>query len=99
MAFEVALFRGASAEVEQAVQYFQGRDKETAAKFAEEIREFIHEVAYTPYRWPIVRDKYRRYPMTSVKYLIYYFVEGEKVTIAAVASSKRKPFYWSKRRR
>lgn len=92
----------ARAEFVADVDWYDEREDGVGARFPVAVREAIDAAVDSPESWakwpdwdrqPVVRSKgVSRFP-----YRVVYFVEGDLLTIAAVAHQKRRPGCWRDR--
>jgi toxin ParE1/3/4 len=92
----------ARAEFFADVDWYYEREDGIGARFETAVRAAVDAAVDSPESWakwpdwdrePIVRSK----GVNDFPYRVIYFVEGESLTIVAVAHSKRRPGYWRER--
>ena len=92
----------AEAEFAADVEWYDDREFGVGGRFADAVRAAIDATLDAPAAWaiwpgwdrePVVRSK----GVNDFPYRVVYFVEGDLVTILAVAHSKRRPGYWRDR--
>lgn len=92
----------AQAELFAVVDYYDEREFGVGARFEVAVREAIDAAVDSPESWavwpgwerqPTVRSK----GVNGFPYRVVYFVDGEKLSIVAVAHAKRRPGYWRDR--
>ena len=88
---------GASADVTSAVTWYQGRSPKAALDFIEELRRASEVIREAPERWPIGKNKTRRFLLWRFPFAIIYSEQEPVVTIWAVAHGSRRPGYWAHR--
>ena len=88
---------GASADVTSAVTWYQRRSPKAALDFIEELRRASEVIREAPERWPIGKNKTRRFLLWRFPFAIIYSEQESVVTIWAVAHGSRRPGYWTKR--
>jgi hypothetical protein len=92
----------ARAEFVADVDWYDEREEGVGLRFEVAVREAIDAAVDSPGSWamlpgwdrePVVRSKgVSRFP-----YRVVYFVDGDLLTIVAIAHSKRRPGYWRDR--
>jgi len=92
----------ARAEFVADVDWYDEREVGVGARFEVAVREAIDAAVDSPDSWakwpvwdrqPVMRSKgVSRFP-----YRVVYFVEGDLLTIVAIAHQKRRPGYWRDR--
>lgn len=92
----------ARAEFVADIDWFDERDYGVGEQFEVAVREAILAAVELPDSWarwpgwerePVVRSK----SVSDFPYRIVYFVEGDRLTVVAVAHAKRRPGYWRDR--
>lgn len=92
----------AQAEFAADVDWYDDREDGLGGRFAEAVRAAVEAAVDAPDAWapwtgwdrvPVVRSK----GVSGFPYTIVYFVDGDMLTILAVAHAKRLPGYWSRR--
>jgi plasmid stabilization system protein ParE len=88
----------AAAEFEEALCWYAERSERAAEGFDEAVSHAMREIEDAPQRWPFV-DRRHRIKLLAKKfpYHIIYRVDGETLTVIAVAHHRRKPNYWQDR--
>lgn len=89
----------AQAEFAADVDWYDDREVGVGGRFATSIRAAVDAAVDDPDAWakwpgwerePVVRSK----GVADFPYRVVYFVEGDLLTIVAVAHAKRRPGYW-----
>jgi plasmid stabilization system protein ParE len=87
----------AAQEFWSALHWYQARSIRATQKFRAEFKRVAKRIAAAPYG-TIHRKKYRWMRMHRFPYLVYYkVVDPASVVVFAVAHSRRRPGYWSRR--
>jgi plasmid stabilization system protein ParE len=99
----VVIHPEAQKEFEEAIAYYGGhaRTFTTEEDFRREIEAAITEITAHPMKFRFATRGWpqRRFgPTAKFRYLIYYSVDGESLTVVAIAHPSRRPGYWAERR-
>lgn len=87
----------AEAELNEAVDYYDGCRDGLGLEFANEVFEAIENICRFPLAWTPLSKKTRRCVLKRFPYGVVYQVRGEQIIIVAVMQLNRKPNYWSRR--
>jgi plasmid stabilization system protein ParE len=87
----------ASAELHEAVQYYESNQEGLGWRFRSEVFEVCSLVSQQPLMWRERPGGYRRVNCPVFPYYIVYFIRAERIVIAAVAHGHRHPDYWKHR--
>jgi plasmid stabilization system protein ParE len=63
----------------------------------DEIDAAILAISETPYRWPLVHEKYRRFLLRDFPFSVVYLPRASSIEVIAVAHHRRRPGYWAER--
>jgi toxin ParE1/3/4 len=88
---------GASTDVVSAVTWYRRRSSKAALDFIEELRRAADVILEAPERWPMGKNKTRRFLLWRFPFAIIYSEKESVVTIWAVAHGSRRPEYWAHR--
>ena len=88
---------GASADVVSAVTWYRRHSPKAALDFIEELRRASEVIREVPERWPIGKNKTRRFLLWRFPFAIIYSKRQSVIIIWAVAHGSRRPDYWTKR--
>lgn len=92
----------AESEFDADIDWYDERETGLGDRFEGQVLGAVDESADTPAAWPVwpgwdrqpvVRSK----GVTDFPYRVVYFVEGDLLTVVAVAHAKRRPGYWRER--
>lgn len=89
----------AEAEIDEAAERFLEYSVSAALHFASELRTARDRVAERPQIGPGYLRGSRRLLFTELPYMLVYFDDPDEIIVVAVAHQRRKPGYWSRRRR
>ena len=87
----------AEAEIEQAADFYHGRQQGLDEQFLAEIAAAFDRIVRFPDAAPAVGRGARRLVLARFPYVIVYRVQGDEIRVYAVAHQKRRPGYWRKR--
>ncbi len=89
----------AELELREAAQYYDSEVPGLGSAFLDEIDYSLHQIVRHPNAAPLIHDVVRRKLLRRFPYSLLYSFEGNSLSVLAVASQKRRPFYWKSRRR
>ena len=89
----------ASAELNDAVDYYNQREAGVGRRFAEEVRNAVRRIEDFPQAWALVAEEegLRRCQTNRFPYGLIYQVQPQRILIIAVAHLHRRPGYWRSR--
>ena len=94
---QVEYHEGATADVKNAVAWYQGRSPRAALDFIEELDRAVDTIREAPDRWPAGRNNTRRFLLWRFPFSIIYSEQESGITVWAVAHGSRRPEYWARR--
>lgn len=86
-------------EMLRAARWYEHRGHGLGDRLLDDIRESILSILEFPSAFPRLDATYRRKLLDVFPYALIYRVDGEEITVVAVANLKRRPGYWRKRLR
>ena len=89
----------ASAELNDAFEYYEYEQKNLGYKFISRFRDALELIKFFPNGWHLLSEKVRRCLIKGFPYGIIYQIREEEILIVAVANLHRKPNYWVDRTR
>ena len=98
----IAWHPDAESEFAADVDWYDERELGLGDRFESQVLGAVDESADTPAAWPmwpgwdrhpVVRSK----GVTDFPYRVVYFLDGDLLTVVAVAHAKRRPGYWRER--
>ena len=92
--FDVDVLPDAEAEIRAAFIWYFERSPIAADAFRTEALEAIDSLQTDAPMWPADEDGIRRYLLRHFPYKVFYEIEGQSVTVLAIAHHRRKPGYW-----
>lgn len=95
--FDVSVLPEAEAEIREAFCWYAERSPMAANAFRNSVIGSIDRLADHADRWPSDEQGIHRVVLTRFPYTIWYDLEGQVVTVLAVAHHHRRPGYWRTR--
>jgi plasmid stabilization system protein ParE len=95
--FGVEILPEAEAEIREAFLWYFERSPIAADAFRAETIRAIDRLSVDALMWPEDEDAIRRHMLRHFPYTVFYEVQGDTVTVLAVAHQRRKPGYWHTR--
>ena len=93
----VEFLEEASAEYEEALDWYLTRSEASASKFASELAQAIDIIAEAPQRWPAGPHGTRKFLLHRFPFAVVYRELPSAIQILAVAHGHRRPGYWKTR--
>jgi toxin ParE1/3/4 len=93
----ISFHEAAELEIIDAVSFFQSERPELGAALIDDIERAIHQILTHPLSCQLVNRTVRRKVLRRFPYNIMYSVKPEAIRILAIASQRRRPFYWRSR--
>ena len=89
----------ASAELNDAVDYYNQQKPDLGRRFAAEVRSAVQRIQDHPQAWTLVAepDGLRRCQTHRFPYGLIYQLQPGRIVIVAVAHLHRRPGYWRSR--
>lgn len=94
---EVEFISESKKDFEDAVEYYESKEKDLGKRLRDEVAEILHTAANAPFLWRERKEGYRRINFPIFPYYLAYTIRDNKLIILAIAASRRKPGYWHKR--
>ena len=91
MVFNILLSRKATAELEDAIQYYNQIDKKLGEKFYSEFIENLNYVRINPFLFQIKFDTFREIPLKKFPFVIVYELIDLSIIVNAVFHTSRNP--------
>ena len=92
--FTVVLAPSAEDDIAEAFHWYQTRNANAAKAFRTEVFDTIDALSQTPLSWPVDEEGNRKRLVRRFPYSVWFEVQGNTVTVLAVAHHRRKPGYW-----
>lgn len=93
----VAFHEEASADLFEAVRYYEERVHGLGHSLLEDVESAVRELSETPLSSPTIGPEVRRRVVHRFPYSLLYVVEVDRIVVLAVAHHKRRPGYWKSR--
>ncbi|MGD0322923.1 MAG: type II toxin-antitoxin system RelE/ParE family toxin [Terriglobia bacterium] len=93
----VEFLEEASAEYEEALDWYLTRSEASASKFARDLAQAIGMIAEAPQRWPAGPHGTRKFLLHRFPFAVVYRELPSTIQILAVAHGHRRPGYWKTR--
>lgn len=91
---KVRLSRFAYQELLDAIEYYDLQLGELGTRFKESVDLGIKRIKEYPKGWEKYSDSTRKHTLEKFPFKLIYEIEGDIITIIAIANSHRKPNYW-----
>jgi plasmid stabilization system protein ParE len=88
----------ADLDAQQAIRWYDERNREIGDDFLRKINECIISVEKNPERYPVVYRQMRRALVDRFPYEVLYEIESDQITIYAIYHCARDPNVWKRRR-
>ena len=93
----VEFLEEAEQELVEAVLWYESKETGLGRHLRDEIAHVLDRIAEDPVLWRERSGGYRRVNCPIFPYYIPYFIREQKIIVAAVAHSRRKPGYCKSR--
>ena len=90
----ISFHEAAEREITDAVRFFQSERAELGRALIDEVERALHQILTHPLSYQLVNRTVRRKVLSRFPYSIMYSVKPESIRILAIASQRRRPFYW-----
>ena len=87
----------ASAEVQEAYDWYEAQRKGLGTEFRDELQETLDRILVNPNQYPAVHRNVRRALMRRFPYGVFYVVEAQRTVVLAVFHARRDPTGWRSR--
>ena len=96
---KVRLLAAARAELKDAVVWYDNQAPGTGTRFLKAVLDAMRAIEQGPHAWPFVAKSTQKYVLQRFPYSIVFEIDGDNLLIIAIAHHRRRPGYWSARRR
>lgn len=94
---EIEIHPEAVLELREATLYYQGQQVGLGERFLSSVQESLTRISNFPESFPVVFNNVRQCKIRRFPYAIIYRLHVNYVQVIAIAHSRRKPQYWSRR--
>ena len=94
MISSVSFHEWAEVELNEVAQFYESEVAGLGFAFLSEVEHTIREIREYPEAAPIILKSVRKKLLRRFPYGVMYSVVNDTVRILAIASQKRRPFYW-----
>jgi toxin ParE1/3/4 len=96
---ELRFHRAARQELREAAHWYEARGDGLGAEFVSAVGACLARVSDKPAAFPEVRRApgIRRALLRRFPYAVVFLVDGDIITVLAVAHGRRRPLYWKAR--
>ena len=94
---EVEIHPDAVSEIREAALYYQAQQIGLGERFLSTVQESLTRISNFPESFPVVANNVRQCKVARFPYAIVYRLQVNYIQVIALAHSRRKPQYWSKR--
>ena len=84
----------AELELTDAADFYDSKEAGLGSAFVREVQHAVHQIAEHPESCMIAKGNARRKVLNRFPYSVIYSITPDTVRILAVASQRRRPFYW-----
>lgn len=95
--FQLRLLPEAESEIREALAWYRERSPLAADVLRTEVFDKLDRLAHDADRWPLDDDGLRARRVSRFPYTLHYDLDGEVVTVLALAHHRRSPGYWRTR--
>jgi toxin ParE1/3/4 len=88
----------AELELNDAADFYESRQPGLGRLFILEAQQAVLQIGVNPEAAGVVSGAVRRKVMKRFPYNVIYSLAGDTIRILAIASQKRRPFYWRNRK-
>ena len=92
--YRIELAPEAEADIGDAHTGYRERSATAAEAFKQQVLDAIDSLADTADRWPADEQGFRRRLLRRFPYTVHFQVDGDVVTVLAVAHQRHRPGYW-----
>jgi plasmid stabilization system protein ParE len=91
MAFEIIFRKRASSELDKAYDFYENERGGLGSEFIDQLDTYLDELEIRPKSFRIVAKNYRVAVMQRFPYVIFFFIDKQKVVIANIFHTSRRP--------
>ena len=94
----ISFHEHAEFELNDAAAFFESERVGLGARFLSQVEGALAYIRAHPEASPVVIQDVRRKVLRRFPYSIMYSIKPDRIRILAIASQKRRPFYWHGRK-
>jgi len=94
MIIRISFHELAEFELNDAATFFENETEGLGVRFLAAVEASVAQIQQHPEASPIIDQDVRRKVLRRFPYSIMYSVKTDRIRILAVASQRRRPFYW-----
>lgn len=94
---EVEFHPDAISEIKEATLYYQAQQVALGKRFLSTVEESLTRISNFPELFPVVASNVRQCKVAHFPYAIVYRVQVDYIQVIALAHSRQRPRYWSRR--
>lgn len=94
----ISFHEAAELEIIDAASFFESDQPELGSDLVDEVERAVQQILAYPDSCQLVNRTVRRKVLRRFPYNIMYSVKPEVIRILALASQRRRPFYWRGRK-
>jgi toxin ParE1/3/4 len=87
----------AELELNDAADFYNFKQAGLGPSFISEVQQAVLQIAEHPESCEIARGNARRKVLRRFPYNVIYSITSDRIRILAIASQRRRPFYWRRR--
>jgi toxin ParE1/3/4 len=95
---EIEFHPEAASELREATLYYQAQQAGLGERFLSAVEESLTRISNFPESFPVVFGHVRQCKVGRFPYAVIYRLQVNYIQVIALAHSRRKPRYWSRRR-
>lgn len=84
----------AAAELDEAVQWYEGRSAGLGLEFARMVRATFAAIERSPQQFPEAVPGIHRAVMRRFPYAVYFLIDVDRIAVTAVFHHRRDPSHW-----
>lgn len=93
----VTFHEEATAEVLDAVRYYEAKTRDLGLSLLLEIEESVGQISRHPEAAALISGEIRHKPLRRFPFSLLYVIEPDRIRILAVGHQRRRPGYWHHR--
>jgi toxin ParE1/3/4 len=94
MSVRVSLHGAAERELADAAEYYEAASSGLGHAFLDDVESAIEHIRSYPESGHLLNQAVRRVLLRRFPYAVMYSSESQEIRILAIASLRRRPFYW-----